>query len=392
MIANSEIDTVERHTGTIVDEVDDEVSMIDANSMEGIMDEKAKGKGNGSTNGSGDGIKGTLENVVSLKGVSKHYGGEGNLIRALDNVDLRIRRGSVVSIMGPSGSGKSTLINMVGSLDVPTQGEVIIDNANLENLSQKELTKYRSEKVGFIFQSFNLLPNLTALENVELPMEFSDKYRKGRRERAESLLRSIGMSKRGDHFPASLSGGEKQRIAIARALANNPSIILADEPTGNLDSKTGSQIIELLKKLAKNRSKTLIIVTHDQNIANMTDEIININDGKITRVRDVSEELRIQNISSTFDIRRHFANLLFEAGYETIGEILKLDVAKLNKIKGLKKKDRSHILNRITKSKKKLIRKDGRKPDATGMVCPSCKKEIFMEGAVFCPFCAGKIS
>ena len=172
--------------------------------------------------GSENNQEATSDSVVSLKGVSKHYGNEENLIRALDNVDLEIRKGAVVSIMGPSGSGKSTLINMIGSLDVPTQGEVAIDGTNLENMSHKELTKYRSDKVGFIFQSFNLLPNLTALENVELPMEFNEHYREERRQRAEKLLKSIGMTKRADHFPASLSGGEKQRIAIARALANTP--------------------------------------------------------------------------------------------------------------------------------------------------------------------------
>lgn len=335
------------------------------------------------------------DSVVSLKGVSKHYGGEENLIRALDNVNLEIRKGAVVSIMGPSGSGKSTLINMVGSLDVPTNGEVIIDGTNLENMSHKELTKYRSEKVGFIFQSFNLLPNLTALENVELPMEFNEKYRNERRQRAESLLKSIGMAKRADHFPASLSGGEKQRIAIARALANNPSIILADEPTGNLDSKTGRQIIDLLKKLARNRLKTLIIVTHDQNIAHLTDEIINISDGKITRIRDVGDEQAVQAIVITLNIKQSYVNLLCEAGYRTVEEILDLNETKLDAVKGLKNKDRSHIMNRISKARKKLLGKYSEKSEvlrqAQKTTCLHCKKDIPMEGVKFCPFCAGKI-
>lgn len=356
----------------------------------------AKEKATATPEGTADNRVTQSESVVSLKSVSKHYGSDENLIRALDNVDLKIRTGAVVSIMGPSGSGKSTLINMIGSLDVPTHGEVIIDGTNLENMSHKELTKYRSEKVGFIFQTFNLLPNLTALENVELPMEFNEKYRDERRTRAENLLKSIGMTKRADHFPASLSGGEKQRVAIARALANNPSIILADEPTGNLDSKTGKQIIDLLKKLAKNRSKTLIIVTHDHSVAQMTDEIINITDGKITRIRDVSGEQAVHAIVTTLDIKHSFVNLLFEAGYETVEGILDLTDAELAKVKGLKTKDRSHIINRINKSKKK-VKMTGKFPTLEKSpvhekaTCPHCGKEIFQEGAKFCPFCAGKM-
>lgn len=398
-----------------MDHIDEEdnVSDEDADPIGGMTNEKEKDKGDesgstkgsgdesgstegsgdesGSTKGSGDENKGKVENVVSLKGVSKHYGAEGNLVRALDNVNLKIKRGSVVAIMGPSGSGKSTLINMIGSLDVPTHGEVIIDGVNLENMTSRELTKYRSEKVGFVFQSFNLLPNLTALENVELPMEFMEKYRKERRERAEKLLKSIRMSKRADHVPASLSGGEKQRVAIARALANNPSIILADEPTGNLDSKTGAKIIELLKELAKNRAKTLIIVTHDQNIARMADEIINIRDGKITRIRDVNEEKIIQEISSLLDIRKQLANHLLEAGYRGIDEVLDLDEEELKKVKGLKNKERSHIINRIEKFKKRTTQETDSAPAPEGKKCPHCGKHVPMMEALFCPFCTGKL-
>lgn len=225
------------------------------------------------------------ENIVELREVSKYYGNGKNNVKALDKINLVIKRGSITAIMGPSGSGKTTLINMLGALDVPTKGEVIIDGVNLEKMKPKELTKHRAEKVGFVFQSYNLIPNLTAKENIELPMEFSNKYKKERYERAEKMLRVLKMIDRGSHVPASMSGGEKQRIAVGRALANNPSIILADEPTGNLDTETGFEVLNLLKEVSKNKSKTVIIVTHDREIANMADNIITIRDGRIARTK-----------------------------------------------------------------------------------------------------------
>ncbi len=331
-----------------------------------------------------------LENVVILKGVSKFYGSDENQVRALDNVNLTIRAGSIIAIMGPSGSGKSTLINMIGSLDVPTHGEVVVDGVNLENMTPRELTRYRCDKVGFVFQSFNLLPNLSALENVELPMEFSSQFREERHGRAEKLLRSVRMSKRSGHFPASLSGGEKQRIAIARALANDPSIILADEPTGNLDSKTGKRIVELLKEISRNRSKTLIIVTHDKSIARMADNIITIRDGKITSVRDVDKENAVKDVDKKLHIGKRLVRILQKEGYVNIEQIMELSEKQLVSIKGLKKKDASTIMNRIRKYKGSG-KKEGVEKEPTGENCKHCNKHIPMEGALLCPFCGGRL-
>ena len=318
--------------------------------------------------------------AVVLKTVSKHYGDKVNVVMALNRVNLKLKRGTRSAVMGPSGSGKSTLINMIGSLDVPTDGEVIIDGINLENMTARELTQYRREKVGFVFQTFNLLPNLTALENVELPMEFLGKGKEERLERAERLLKSVKMERRTTHLPGDLSGGEKQRVAIARALANKPSIILADEPTGNLDSKSGKAIIELLKGLAKSRNKTLIIVTHDQKIAEMTDRIITIEDGEITEIRDVGDTNTKLTITRDLDLPRHLVDKLFSAGYDDLEKILDISEAELM-VKNFKKKDKKLIMDQISKYKR----------DVGGNICPRCSKEIPIKGVKFCPFCSAEL-
>ena len=185
--------------------------------------------------------------------------------------------------MGPSGSGKSTLLNMIGCLDKPTRGKVLIDGVDISKLDERELAKIRSEKIGFIFQLFNLSPNLTALENVYLTMLFKGVSRKEGLKRAEELLEIVGMKKRMNHYPNQLSGGEMQRVAIARALANNPKIILADEPTGNLDSKSGREVMKVLEGLNKKLGTTLIVVTHDPEVAKFAEKIFIIKDGKIER-------------------------------------------------------------------------------------------------------------
>ncbi len=217
------------------------------------------------------------ENIVELKCVSKTYQMGSVEIRAVDNVDLNIEKGSFCSIAGSSGAGKSTLLHIIGCLDSPSSGEVNISGQNVRQMKDASLTKFRKENVGFVFQFFNLIPTLTAKENVLVPAMF-DKDQKI--ERAEELLAKVGMGHRMEHHPNELSGGERQRVAIARALINNPPIILADEPTGNLDSETGAEIIQLFKELNK-QGKTIILVTHEKNIASFADRIVTIKDGRL---------------------------------------------------------------------------------------------------------------
>jgi putative ABC transport system ATP-binding protein len=202
-------------------------------------------------------------------------------LTALRGVSLDINRGDFVTIMGPSGSGKSTLLNMIGCLDFPTKGKVILKGKDISKLSEDELSQLRGQIIGFIFQEFNLLPHLTAIENVMMPMLFQGESSQVRRKRAEELLLSVGLKERISHQPAELSGGERQRVAIARAFANNPEVVIADEPTGNLDSTTGKKIMEILKDFHQKEKKTIIVVTHDPNIASYSEKIFNIKDGQI---------------------------------------------------------------------------------------------------------------
>ena len=219
--------------------------------------------------------------LIKLKDVWKIYQlGEVELA-VLKGISLEIVPSSFVTIMGPSGSGKSTLLNIIGCLDTPTKGRVFLDGKDVSELSQDELAQIRGQKIGFVFQQFNLLPNLNSLENVMLPMLFQGKPEYERREKAKALLATLDLEKRISHRPTELSGGEQQRIAIARAMSNDPEIILADEPTGNLDSATGKMIMEILIDLHKKEKKTIIVVTHDPYIANYSKEIINLKDGKI---------------------------------------------------------------------------------------------------------------
>jgi putative ABC transport system ATP-binding protein len=219
--------------------------------------------------------------AVVLEKVVKEYRMGGTRVEALRGLDLAIPAGLMTAIIGPSGSGKTTLLNMIGALDRPTSGRVSIAGTELGKLSEAELTAYRRKTVGFVFQDYGLIPNLTALENVMLPMEFARVPRGEGRARARQLLEAVGLGHRVVHRPNRLSGGEQQRVAIARALANDPGIILADEPTGNLDTKTGEEIVALLSRLVKERQKTAIIVTHDAQIAEAADLRFYIQDGQI---------------------------------------------------------------------------------------------------------------
>ncbi|MEN4006472.1 MAG: ABC transporter ATP-binding protein [Methanobacteriaceae archaeon] len=217
------------------------------------------------------------ENIIEIQGLKKSF--ENGKIKALNGVNLEIKKGEHVSIIGPSGCGKSTLLNMIGALDRPNEGEINVAGYDLRNA--RNLDRFRSREIGFIFQLHNLIPNLTVLENVEIPMYEMGYSGKEMQKRAIKLLEYVELSDKLKRKPTALSGGERQRVAIARALANNPSIILADEPTGSVDSKTGELILQRLKSLHEEENMTLIIVTHDMNVASMADRIIEMLDGKI---------------------------------------------------------------------------------------------------------------
>lgn len=219
--------------------------------------------------------------LLEISDVSKIYDmGGGNTVKALSGISMRVHKGEHISILGPSGSGKSTLLHMIGLLDVPTSGRICLDGHCVEELSEDERAYIRGKKIGFVFQTFNLVNSLTALENVMLPMMIYDVPAAEREERAMRLLEQLGMEERAGHKPNELSGGQRQRVAIARALANDPPIILADEPTGNLDSKTGQEVVDIFDALHK-KGKTLLIVTHDEEIAHCADRVIKIKDGQI---------------------------------------------------------------------------------------------------------------
>lgn len=220
--------------------------------------------------------------VVDAKDLTKVFTMGDVEVHALRGLSVQIKRGEVISIMGPSGSGKTTLMNILGCLDRPTSGEYCLDGESIANLKDEQLATIRNRKVGFVFQSFNLLPRSTALTNVELPLRYSPPNGRKRRELAKEALVEVGLGDRISHRPNELSGGQQQRVAIARALVNEPAIIMADEPTGNLDSKSGDEIMELLMKMNQEKGTTLIIVTHDPEIAEQTQRIIHIRDGVVT--------------------------------------------------------------------------------------------------------------
>lgn len=229
--------------------------------------------------------------MLKLKNIKKYYKMGDTTVKALDDVSFEVKSGEFVAIVGPSGSGKSTLMNIMGCLDVPTEGGYFVDGEDVSSFKEKQLAAFRNKKIGFIFQGFNLLPKLTAIENVELPMIYQGVSRSERSARAEEALLKVGILERKKHLPTELSGGQQQRVAIARAIATKPSVILADEPTGNLDSKTGEEVLEILKNLNK-AGTTIVMITHDNEIASHASRVVRIFDGKISEVEKTEKEIK----------------------------------------------------------------------------------------------------
>ena len=224
--------------------------------------------------------------IIELKGISKIYEMGDSVVNALQNVDLKIERGDFLVIIGPSGSGKSTMMNLVGALDFASVGDIFLDEQNIEHMDESSLAQIRGRKIGFVFQTFNLIPTLTAIENIALPMIFQGIKKDERMERAEKILQQVKLTHRRNHFPNELSGGERQRVAIGRALANDPEVILADEPTGNLDTKTGEDIINLFTELNK-KGKTIILVTHNLDLVKYAGKVLKIRDGMVVEHKKV---------------------------------------------------------------------------------------------------------
>jgi putative ABC transport system ATP-binding protein len=222
--------------------------------------------------------------LIQTRDLARHYQTPAAVVRALDGVSLEIREREVVALVGASGSGKSTLLNLLGGLDQPTTGALLFRGQDMAGFDSRALASYRRQEVGMVFQSFNLISHRTAFDNVLLPMIFAGLGKAERRERAAQLLNSVGLGARMQHRPAELSGGEQQRVAIARAMANSPQLLLADEPTGNLDSKTAAEILELLVRLNREQNKTLVLITHDEQVAALASRRIRLRDGKIVAV------------------------------------------------------------------------------------------------------------
>ena len=232
---------------------------------------------------------GHIENIIELKNVRKVFHMGNEKIIALDNINLTFEREKIYCLLGTSGSGKSTLLNLIAGLEKPTKGEIIFCKRHIESMSEKKLALFRQRYVGFVFQSYNLLPTLNALENVALPLIFSGMPSRLRQKKAVEMLKAVGLLNRARHKPSEMSGGQQQRISIARAFINNPQVVFADEPTGNLDSKTTNEMMDLITSFAQKYKQTLIIVTHDREIAAYADEIVKIKDGLVESVERIKD-------------------------------------------------------------------------------------------------------
>jgi len=290
-----------------------------------------------------------MSELIRTENLTKIYGSK-NQIKALDDVDLTIDKGDYISIRGPSGSGKSTLLNLLGCLDRPSKGRIILDGKDVESLSDDEMAIVRREKIGFIFQTFNLLPILSAVENVELPMETMKIPKHERKDRAMKLLKTVGLEDRCSHKPSELSGGERQRVAIARALANNPPLLLADEPTGNLDSRTGKSIMKLLRELNHNLGTTIVVVTHDVAMAKKANMQLYVDDG---RVREKGQkDKKKASLEGDLGLSSEIAKKLKRAGYTDVDAVLNLSEGQLSRIKGLKAKEIKKVQSKISQNKK----------------------------------------
>jgi putative ABC transport system ATP-binding protein len=230
--------------------------------------------------------------IIKLKNVHKTYDLGQSKVHALKSINVKINEGDFVVILGKSGSGKSTMMNMVGALDTPTKGTIYLEGKDISKMDESHLAQVRGKKIGFVFQQFNLMPVLNAAQNVALPMIFQNETPEKREERAKKLLEMVGLKDRMYHKPTQLSGGERQRVAIARALANDPKVILADEPTGNLDSKTGKQVMEIIEDLHRTKRKTIILVTHDTNLVKSGDLVIYLKDGMIVKEKGKTTQKR----------------------------------------------------------------------------------------------------
>lgn len=228
--------------------------------------------------------------VIQVKDLYKIYRVGDTKVRALNGVDFTIYKGEFCSIVGTSGSGKSTLLNMLAGLEKPTKGEIVIAGEHMEQKSENQLVRFRQEHIGFIFQSFNLMPTMNAIENVALPLTFQGMDKKARNKKAEAMLNLVGLTKHKKHRPTQMSGGQQQRVGVARALVVDPEIIFADEPTGNLDSNTSREVMELMKKVVREKKQTLVMVTHDNYLAGFADRIFHIKDGKIVAIDDNTQD------------------------------------------------------------------------------------------------------
>ena len=227
-----------------------------------------------------------MENAIKVKNLYKLYRVGDEVVRALDGVDFTIPVGEFSAIVGTSGSGKSTLLNMLAGLEKPTKGEIVIAGEHMEQKSENQLVRFRREHIGFIFQSFNLMPTMNAIENVALPLTFQGMDKKTRNKKAEAMIELVGLKKHRKHRPTQMSGGQQQRVGVARALVVDPEIIFADEPTGNLDSNTSREVMELMKKVVREKKQTLVMVTHDNYLAGFADRIFHIKDGKIVAIEE----------------------------------------------------------------------------------------------------------